>query len=151
MISLEERGRRRITYFSQHFGASLTKRSMVMSPAEVSSRTDMALSLFGEYSCTVSGPSRASRCSRKQVDRLDRLWTMQRTGPRAVNAEPCFPRQSQLPLGSFHAREAQAHAGCSTPTRRHSLKQRRFALCCPVDHVAPRPPPVFPSAMNAWR
>lgn len=29
------------TYFSQHFGASETKRSIVMSPAEVSSRTDI--------------------------------------------------------------------------------------------------------------
>ena len=34
------------TYFSQHFGASSTSRSMVMSPSDVSRSTDMACGML---------------------------------------------------------------------------------------------------------
>lgn len=39
---VENRG----TYFSQHFGASFTKRSMVISPADVSNNTDILHLIF---------------------------------------------------------------------------------------------------------
>lgn len=35
----------RATYFSQHMGASFTNRSMVMSPADVSSKTDILVAM----------------------------------------------------------------------------------------------------------
>jgi hypothetical protein len=35
------------TYFSQHFGASFTSKSIVISPAEVSSRTDIVYLMIG--------------------------------------------------------------------------------------------------------
>jgi hypothetical protein len=58
---------RGLTYFSQHLGASSTKRSIVMSPSDVSRSTDIVVVCAYNVRCT------DRRCRDKVADARTRL------------------------------------------------------------------------------